>query len=828
MSNFDLLHPALQHHIVNALGWKNLRPFQDDLIPSIIEGKNHIVLAPTAGGKTEAAFFPLLSRMATEDWEGLSVLYICPLRALLNNLHDRVIQYSGFVGRRAGVWHGDVLQSDKKAMLREPPEILMTTPESLEGILISPNKNHRELLSNVRAIVVDEIHAFASGDRGWHMLFVLQRLLEFSKHQSIQRIGLSATVGNPEYLMDWLQTGNERPSRIYTPEESSQDDAEVIVDYVSSLENAAVIISRMHRGEKRLVFIDSRSKAEQLGKMLREMGVDVHVTHGSLSREQRLFSERAFTERTNCVMVATSVLELGVDIGSLDRVIQIGSPNDVAGFLQRMGRTGRRSGTKRNCLFLTLESAARQLDPTVKACSLVDLWQDGHIESAIPPCNPMHIVAQQLMAICLQNHGIGRRELVKQVLPPLGATDVSRQQVDAIVDWMLEEEILFDDTGILSIGRTGENEFGRRHFLELISVFSTPPMFKVFHGRQEVGEVDPSTFVQMTEEPGFILLAGRSWLVNHIDWQRYVAHVEPAKATGKSRWSGGVAAISFELCQAYKNILANNFTRSSWSSRASAVIAECREDFGWLPSDKTVLLLGDSNYPEWWTFAGTKGNATLAAGILSLLDCEVKVDPLFLQIRSSQSLEDVYSAIEGLREIDWSEVLPEINEDAVTGLKFNACLADRWAKRVLQDRLKDASVAVQVLSQEVRLLSNSPHPIELEESHAKDVTALVERLDPFEEQLGVRLEAVAAFQSKKKHNGDVSISVRGELHLVNGTTLAHDIDVEMTIYDADGRVVEKESNFIGSKSFLGFQAFQTVCSVAPELVKKIRLVPTKH
>ena len=716
MSNFDQLHPALQHHIVNALGWRSLRPFQDDLIPSIMEGKNHIVLAPTAGGKTEAAFFPLLSRMATEEWQGLSVLYICPLRALLNNLHDRVIQYSGFVGRRTGVWHGDVLQSDKKAMLREPPEVLMTTPESLEGILISPNKNHRELLSNVRAIVVDEIHAFANGDRGWHLLFVLQRLLEFSQHQSIQRIGLSATVGNPEYLMDWLQTGNERPSRIYTPAESSDDNAEITVDYVGSLENAAVIISRMHRGEKRLVFIDSRSNAEELGKRLREMGVDVYVTHGSLSREQRLFSEQAFAERTGCVMVATSVLELGVDIGSLDRVIQIGSPNDVAGFLQRMGRTGRRPGTQRNCLFLTLEPAPRRLNPTVKACSLVDLWQDGHIESAIPPCNPMHIVAQQLMAICLQNHGIGRRELVKQVLPPLGATDVSRQQVDAIVDWMLEEEILFDDTGILSIGRAGESEFGRRHFLELISVFSTPPAFKVFHGRQEVGEVDPSTFVQMTEEPGFILLAGRSWLVNHIDWQRYVAHVEPANAPGKSRWSGDAVAISYELCQAYKNILANNFSRSFWSSRTTAVITECRQDFGWLPPDKTVLLLGDSNYPEWWTFAGTKGNSTLAAGLMSLLDCEVKANPLFMQIKSSQGLEEVYNAIEGLRDIDWSEVLPEINEDAVTGLKFNACLADRWATQVLQDRLKDSSVAKQVVNQEIRLIGNSSFSSVLDES----------------------------------------------------------------------------------------------------------------
>ncbi|MDA7918232.1 DEAD/DEAH box helicase [Mariniblastus sp.] len=708
MSNFELLHPALQHHIVNALGWRSLRPFQDDLIPSIMEGQDHIVLAPTAGGKTEAAFFPLLTRMASEEWQGLSVLYICPLRALLNNLHDRVVQYSGFVGRRAGVWHGDILQSDKKAMLREPPEILMTTPESLEGILISPNKDHREFLSNVRAIVVDEIHAFASGDRGWHMLFVLQRILEFSKHDSIQRIGLSATVGNPEFLLDWLQTGNERPSRIYTPTEPATDDAEITVDYVATLDNAATIISRMHRGEKRLVFIDSRSNAEQLGKRLRELEVDVYVTHGSLSREQRLFSEQAFQERFGCVIVATSVLELGVDIGSLDRVIQIGSPNNVAGFLQRMGRTGRRPGTQRNCLFLTQDSFPPTLNQTVKTCALVDLWRDGHIESAFPPENPMHIVAQQLMALCLQNHGIGRDELIQQISPPLAATDISLQQVNEIVDWMLEEEMLFEDTGIVSLGRSGEEEFGRRHFLDLVSVFSTPPMFKVFHGRQEVGEVDPLTFIQMTEEPGFILLAGRSWLVNHVDWRRWVAHVEPARAAGKSRWAGASPLLSYELCQSYKNILASDFTRSCWSNRTAVVIEECRRDYDWLVANATVLTLGDSNHPEWWTFAGSKGNTTLAAAITSRLDCEIKIDPFFLRIQSTHSLEEIQQTIAGLSDVDWNSVTPAINDGAVAGLKFNVCLADRWARMVLQDRLKDVRVAKLILEQDLRLRIRTP------------------------------------------------------------------------------------------------------------------------
>ena len=194
---------------------------------------------------------------------------------------------------------------------------------------------------------------------------------------------------------------------------------------------------------------------------------------------------------------------------------------------------------------------------------------------------------------------------------------------------MLENEILFQDTGIVSLGRTGEEEYGQRHFIELVSVFSTPPMFKVRHGRQDVGEVDPLTFIQMTEEPGYILLAGRSWRVNHIDWRRWVAHVEPVEATGKSRWPGSSPQLGYELCQAYKAILVGEEIRPSWSNRAQTVVEECRRDNDWLVADATVLTIGDSNHPEWWTFAGTKGNATLAAGIAYLLDCDVKVCLLY-------------------------------------------------------------------------------------------------------------------------------------------------------------------------------------------------------
>ena len=141
MSEFDRLHPALQHHIVNSLGWSSLHPLQEQAIAPLLAGEHALLIAPTAGGKTEAAFFPLLSRMLTEDWRGLTLLYVCPLRALLNNLRVRLEHYGRLVGRRVGMWHGDVGQAERRRIIEDPPDCLLITPESLEVILVSRRKN---------------------------------------------------------------------------------------------------------------------------------------------------------------------------------------------------------------------------------------------------------------------------------------------------------------------------------------------------------------------------------------------------------------------------------------------------------------------------------------------------------------------------------------------------------------------------------------------------------------------------------------------------------------------------------------------------------------
>ncbi len=351
MNSFDRLHPALRYHIVNTLGWRDLRPIQLEAIEPILQGLDVLLLAQTAGGKTEAAVLPMLSRMASDAWHGLSVLYVSPLRALLNNLEPRLQRYASMVGRRAALWHGDVGNAARRWMLTEPPDLLLTTLESLEAILISSRIDHAVLFENLRSVVIDELHAFAGDDRGWHLLFLLARL-EHLTGRTIQRVGLSATIANPDALLAWLARG--RGGRV-VGSVGSPSVGEIIVDHVGSLNNAVTVLSRVFRGERRLIFADSRARVEELAAGLRSAGLQTFVSHASLSADERRAAEAAFSAEPDCAIVATSTLELGIDVGDLDRVIQVGAPPTVSALLQRMGRSGRRAGSQRNVLLLATD-----------------------------------------------------------------------------------------------------------------------------------------------------------------------------------------------------------------------------------------------------------------------------------------------------------------------------------------------------------------------------------------------------------------------------------------------------------------------------------------
>ncbi|SCE83374.1 ATP-dependent helicase Lhr and Lhr-like helicase [Micromonospora haikouensis] len=696
----DRLHPVLLHHIVNTLGWPRLRGLQERAVIPLLAGDDALLLAATASGKTEAALFPVLSRMAAGNWSGTSVLYVCPLKALLNNLAPRLTQYTSWLGRRCAVWHGDTTTAVRQRILRERPDVLLTTPESIESMLVSRTVDHAALFAGLRVVVVDEVHAFAGDDRGWHLLAVLERLTRLVG-RPLQRIGLSATVGNPVDLLTWLQgaAAGHRPARVVsvdrpgTIEPATPAHSGVVeLDYVGSWENAATVIASLHPGEKRLVFCESRQGVEQLGQLLLGRGVTTFLSHASLSRQERARAEQAFAEARDCVIVSTSTLELGIDVGDLDRVIQIDAPQTVASFLQRLGRSGRRAGTSRNCLLLTLGEPA-----LLQAAGLLLLWARGWVEPVAAPPEPRHIVAQQILALCLQEGQVGDREW-RRWWNGLAPYDKAAED---ILRFLLAEGYLERDGGMLFIGPAAERRFGHRHFMEMLSVFTAPPQFTVLAGRAEIGRVDPALLTEETTGPRRLLLAGRSWRVTHLDWSRRRCFVEPADEGGRARWTGsGAGGLSFALCQAMREVVLGATPPVSLTRRAASRLAEIRAQHrDNAHPEATVVTRPAGGGIRWWTWAGYRANATLASTLREVADPVQGHGDLYVRLRDDLTAarwRDVREAVaDRIR-------LPEVDSRALAGLKFSAALPPALAGATLSARLADLRGAREVLSRPAR------------------------------------------------------------------------------------------------------------------------------
>ncbi|MEW6282207.1 MAG: DEAD/DEAH box helicase, partial [Candidatus Eremiobacterota bacterium] len=346
----SLLSERLQEGLARRLGWRSLRPVQELALAEVLAGRNTVILAPTAGGKTEAALLPVLEGLMRGQARPVGALFLSPLRALLNNQEPRVELLASLAGLTSFKWHGDVRASAKKRFRSEPAHLLLITPESLEGILSNPRSRAADLFQGLRYAVIDEIHAFVGDDRGDHLAALLERLTEFSP--DFQRIGLSATVGNPEVLLEWLQGSSRREGVVVRP---SREPSTRVVEILplGADQDPGRVAGLLARGQKSLFFADSRKRAEYLKTRMDEAGIRTFVHHASLSREVREEGEQAFREGSNCSIVCTSTMELGLDVGDLDLVLQLGAPSTVSSFLQRFGRTGRRAGTRGRMAFLT-------------------------------------------------------------------------------------------------------------------------------------------------------------------------------------------------------------------------------------------------------------------------------------------------------------------------------------------------------------------------------------------------------------------------------------------------------------------------------------------
>lgn len=697
MSAFDRLSGALQHQIVSRLGFASLRPVQEQAIDAILAGDNCVVLAPTAGGKTEAAFFPIFSLMDDQAWSPVSCLYLSPIRALLNNQEDRLGRYADLVGRRVFKWHGDVSSSARTKFLREPADLMLTTPESLEAMLISSKFPSRELFAGLRAVVIDEIHAFADDDRGAHLASVLERLVRYAG-RDVQRIGLSATVGNPDEILRWVAGSSKRPGRVVDPG-GAKKTAAIDLDFVGSLENAARVIKELHPGKKRLVFVDARRQAEMLGQLLDQDNVRTFVTHGSLSLSERQTAEEAFTTGKDCVIVATSALELGIDVGDLDHVLQIDSAPSVASFLQRMGRTGRRDGAVPNCTFLATKDTG-----VLQAAALIRLYRQGFVEAVRPSRRASHILAHQLMALAIQLGGVEPGEWWSWLSGATSFADLTQAERQSIVDHMQREDILTIQGAKLWLGDAGDKAYGRAHFRKLYAVFDAPKLVIVSWNTREIGTVDAKFLatIDSDAERGTFILGGKAWQITLIDWERGHCEVRPAAAGRSTRWTGGPRFLGFDLCQAMREVLCDHDVDVAWSQRAQKRIASVRAEHDFL-SDERAPLLDKKKEVEWWTFAGGAANTLLAKVLEAELGERLTAQNTHITFRegAAKSTVAIREKIAALRVSGrpTSDDALRFAESAarVPVSKFQQCLPAPLMSDVLAEKLLDVDGAQRVL-----------------------------------------------------------------------------------------------------------------------------------
>ncbi|MBW4551008.1 MAG: DEAD/DEAH box helicase [Aphanocapsa sp. GSE-SYN-MK-11-07L] len=606
-SSFTRFPERLQAAIVARLGWSSLRPVQELAAQALLDGCNAIILAPTAGGKTEASMFPLLAQLMEQEPIGVGMIYIAPIKALLNNQADRMGLYCEMVGLSRFLWHGDVKAAQKKAFLRQPATVLMTTPESLEVMLMSAKIPHAQLFADLRAIVIDEVHALAGSDRGAHLMSVLERALACTPND-VQRIGLSATVGNPEQMLDWLQGTSQRSAQIISPPPAPTR-KEIQIIYKDSTLEIARSASVVAQQQKSLFFCQSRALAEVIAIQMQNQGIDVFIHHSSVALEERTLAEERFQQGRNNCIVCTSTLELGIDVGDLDRVFQANAPDTVSAFLQRLGRTGRRGGAANTTFFVDHPAALLQ------AIALVELARQGWVEAVTLSQRNWPVLLQQVLALTMQFGAVSPADCWRQLSSVADFAGIERAEFDRFLRHLLDTDYLHITEGLLVIGTETEKVFGRKNFMALYAVFSSPQQYEVYtHTGQAIGSLEEKFVDALTPDISSFLLSGRAWVTQTIDRDQHRLEVKPAPHGQRPKWGGFLPHfLSWEICQEIAKLLHSSQEIAYLDPNAQQSLANCRseqrqtivEPIAW-PSDQQVI---------WWTYAGGKINRTLKYGL---------------------------------------------------------------------------------------------------------------------------------------------------------------------------------------------------------------------
>jgi len=683
MESLGLDPPILD--AVKALGIDEFTEPQVQAIPRILAGANVLLVAPTGIGKTEAAFLPLLQHLIREKPEPTSVLYITPLRALNRDMLRRMTFFAERLGVRVAVRHGDTTPQERAAITRHPPDVLITTPETFQ--ILFTGRRLREHLKSVRWVVIDEIHELASDERGAQLAVGLERLRDLTGRE-FQRIGLSATVGTPDEVGAFL-AGVDRPVeiirvrmpkgmriRVEMPNPVKEDSE--IAERLRVQPGQATALRRCYELIKEhqatLFFVNTRDTAEFLSSRLtawyQDPGIGVH--HGSLSKDVRVQMEDEFKASRLRALVCTSSLELGIDVGSADFVLQYNSPREVSRLVQRIGRSGHGVGEVSDGVIL-----ATHEDDVAEACAIARRALSEEIEDLVVRKDNRSVLANQLVAIAVSERFASLDEAYATVRRSWPFRELKRADFDEVVAQLADIRMLWSRDG-----RLGRSSNSLPYFFENISMIPDVKTYRVvdISSRRAIGTLDEWFVAENAKLGESFIMRGTAW--RFVDFKEDHILVEPVREIGDvPSWVGEDIPVPFAVAQEVGRVRRErDLAAYPVNDRGAAKFLEYLASVGDAPlaTDRRITIEAARDVLIVNACLGSKVNETLAQLISSLVSARfgqsvgVQTDPYRIVLEVPRSVNPA-QIVEILRPED-----PDALEPLLRVILKNSAFL-RWA-----------------------------------------------------------------------------------------------------------------------------------------------------
>ncbi len=609
--------------------WITLRDAQERAISPILAGNTDVIIAAaTATGKTEAAFLPICSKLLAKKHQNACVLYISPLKALINDQFSRMDQLCEQLDIPVHPWHGDVSASKKAKFLKKPTGILLITPESVEALFVNHGNAVPQIFNNLLYIVIDELHSFIGSERGKQLQSLLHRI-EFAIKRKVPRIGLSATIGDMRLASRFLRTETDAKTEMIVSNTTGQELQLLLRGYINKppllhpieeTEEVPLIGSPLEigeelfktlRGKSNLIFANSRMQVEYFADLLRNKCEERHIPnefwphHGNLSKGLRDEAEAAIKDKSHSVnIVCTSTLEMGIDIGAVISIAQVGVPPSVASLRQRLGRSGRKEGDPAILRMYILENDITKNTKTldclrsrlVQTIAMVRLLLEKWYEP--PPSGGLHLstMVQQLLSLIAQNGGITAAQAYSLLCKNGVFKDIGQQMfVDLLRTLGNQRLIMQASDGLLLHGQLGERIVNHYSFY---AVFTTPEEYRLLTGDRTLGTLPIDRPVEVSS---LLIFGGRRWIVLDVDAHKKVIVLKPATGGKPPQFDGQAGRVHDRIRQEMFAVYSEKSMPIFLDAQAKKLLSEAREAFDrFALSKKRILHQGSETYLFCW------------------------------------------------------------------------------------------------------------------------------------------------------------------------------------------------------------------------------------